>query len=119
MSGTGTAAPSSATQSTLLNTIIADLHAGESWLVNEAETDGLAIWNAIKAAFIAIGPAAGKLLMGSLEIAVADAAAGDSIEQIEQAALNTATDGAKSAIKTAGSAATQQLIIGIRANQIA
>jgi hypothetical protein len=104
--------------STLLQTIETDLAAGESWLEDEAESVGLAMWNALKAGFIALGPAAGKLVMDTLNTAVTAAQDGDTVEQIETAALNTATTDAKTALQTLGSAGTQQLIIGLRAANV-
>lgn len=111
-----TATTTALTPSALLQTIQADLSAGASWFGQEALGAGLFIWNSLKAAFIALEPAAAQLLVDVLTGAVTNAEAGDSVEQIEQSALNTASTEAKSAIKTAGSAATQQIIIGIRAN---
>lgn len=100
----------------LLSTIITDLHAGESWFLGEAEGAGLFMWNLLKGAFIALEPAAGKVLLDTLTGAVAGAAAGDSVEQIQTAALNTASSEGKAALVSAGSAVAQQLIIGLRAN---
>lgn len=107
------------TPSTLLQTIEADLSFGESWLENEALGGALFVWNLLKGAFIALGPVAGKLMTDVLTQAVQNASAGDSVEQIESAALNTASAEAKTALATAGSAVAQQLIIGIKANMTA
>jgi hypothetical protein len=104
------------TPSSLLQTIEADLKAGVSYLEDEALGAGLFIWNTIKTAFIALEPAAAQLLIDVLTGAVASASAGASVEAIETSALNTAKGDALKAIQTVGSAATQQLIIGIRAN---
>lgn len=109
-------APAPSMFSTLEQTIIADLKAGESWLEKEALGAGLFIWNILKASFIAIGPSLGKALMDFLTEIVAGAEAGHSVEQIETSALNAAKGDALTALTTIGSAATQQLIIGIRAN---
>ena len=101
---------------TLLQTIEADLSAGESWLEDEALGAGLFIWNTLKGAFIALGPTLGNDLVAVLTGAVQNAAAGDSVETIETNALNTASADAKTALQTAGSAVAQQLIIGIKNN---
>jgi hypothetical protein len=104
------------TPSTLLQTIESDLSAGASWLEQEALGAGLFLWNTLKGAFIALEPAAGQLLVDVLTGAVNNASAGDSVEQIETAALNTASTEAKAALSTAGSAAVKQIIIGIQSN---
>ena len=103
---------------TLLQTIEADLSAGESWLEDEALGAGLFIWNTLKGAFIALGPTLGNDLVAVLTGAVQNAAAGDSVETIETNALNTASADAKTALQTAGSAVAQQLIIGIKNNLV-
>jgi hypothetical protein len=102
--------------SLLLQTIETDLKAGESWLENEAETAGLYLWNALKGAFIALGPTLGKTLTDTLTSAVTAASENDTIEQIETAALTTATEEGKAAIAAAGSGIVQTVIAGIKSN---
>ena len=104
------------TTGNLLQTIEADLKAGESWLEQEALGAGLFIWNTLKGAFIALGPTLGNDLVAVLTGAVQNAAAGDSVETIETNALNTATADGKAALAAAGSAVSQQIIIGIKNN---
>lgn len=106
------------TGNTLLSTIVADLKAGASWFEQEASGIGLFVWNTVKSAFIALEPAAAQILMDTLTNAVNGAAAGHSIEQIEQAALNTASTEGKAALAQAGSGVVQTLIAGLRANTL-
>lgn len=108
--------PSDSPFTSLGQTILADLRAGESWLEEEALGAGLFIWNTVKAAFVAIGPKLGQALVDVLTQAVQGAEEGHTVEQIETSALNLAKGDAQTALVTVGSAATQQLIIGIRAN---
>ena len=105
--------------SLLLSTIETDLKAGVSWFEGEAETVGLELWNVLKSAFIALEPAAGKVLLDTLTGAVTGAAAGQTIEQIEEHALSTASTEGKAALATAGSGVVQTVIASLRSNLIA
>ncbi|MDE2096521.1 MAG: hypothetical protein KGL39_04685 [Patescibacteria group bacterium] len=112
------ATPSAFQPSLLLQTIVSDLKAGASWFETEAENVGLSIWNTVKSAFIALEPAAAKVLVDTLQTAVNSAEAGHSIEDIEASALNTATSEGKAALAQAGSGVVQTLIAGMRANAL-
>lgn len=112
MSQTG----STATGGSLLQTIETDLKAGVSYLETEAESAGLALWNIVKGAFIALEPAESQILTTVLGNAVTAAAAGHSIEQIESNALNTASADEKAVLLKAGSGIVQTVIAGIKAN---
>lgn len=119
MSAPGTPAPASAPAavgagSLLLTTIRADLSAGISWLEGEFEQTGLMLWNALKGAFIALEPGVASALIDGLTAAVSNAPAAHSIEDIEQAFLNTAKPEALAAAATAGSGAVQTVIAGLR-----
>lgn len=103
--------------SVLWQTIVTDLHAGESWFAAEAEEAGLFVWNSLKGAFIALGPKAMNLVTDVLTQSVTDAAGGKTVEQIESDAMNTAQGEVKTALLTAGSGVVQTLIAGIKANQ--
>lgn len=103
----------------LLKTIESDLSAGESWLEHEALDAGLFLWNTLKAAFIALGPVEGQILSSVLSGAVANAAAGQSIEQIETSALNSAVGQEQQVLLKAGSGVVQTVIAGIKANMAA
>jgi hypothetical protein len=104
------------TKPTLLQTIEADLKAGISWFENEAENIGLFMWNTLKAVFNALEPAEAQILSDVLTGAVANANAGHTIEQIESAALNTATDEQKAVLAKAGSNVAQTFIAALRVN---
>lgn len=101
---------------TLEATIKADLTAGVSWFETEAADAGLALWNILKGAFVALEPAAADVLVNTLQAAVASAGTGASIEQVETAALNTASADAQAALAKAGSGIVQTIIAGIKAN---
>lgn len=97
-------------------TVKADLSAGVSWLESEAASAGLALWNILKGAFIALEPAEAQVLIDVLTAAVGAAGAGVPIEAVETAALNTAK-GAEAAVLTkAGSGVIQTVIAGIKAS---
>lgn len=100
--------------STLLQTIVTDLHAGESWFVGEAESAGLFLWNTLKAAFIALAPAETAILTNLLSGAVVAAAGGKSIEDIETAALSSASAQEQALMVKAGSGVVQTLIAGLK-----
>lgn len=102
---------------TLEATIVSDLKAGISWLEDEVATVGLAVWNVLKGAFIALEPAEANVLITVLTSAVAQAAAGHTIEEIETAALNLAKAEEQAVLLKAGSGIVQTLIAGIKANQ--
>lgn len=102
--------------STLLQTIEADLSAGASYLEAEAAGAGLFLWNTLKGAFIALEPAEAAILTTVLGNAVVQAGAGQSIEQIETAALNTTKSEEQAVLLKAGSGVVQTVIAGIRAN---
>ena len=102
--------------STLLQTIETDLAAGESFLVQEAEGAGLWLWNVLKAAFIALGPAEVTILQDVLTKAVTAAGTGSSIEQVETAALNTASTDEQAVLLKAGSGVVQTVIAGLKAS---
>lgn len=101
---------------TLEATIKADLTAGASWFETEAAGAGLALWNILKSAFIALEPAAANVLVDTLTAAVKSAGTGASIETVETAALNTASAEAKQVLINAGSGVVQTVIAGIKAN---
>ncbi len=102
--------------STLLSTIESDLSAGVSYLETEAEEAGLALWNIFKGAFIALEPAEAAILTTVLGNAVTAAGSGQSIEQIETAALNTTVTSEQAVLAKAGSGIIQTVIAGIKAN---
>lgn len=101
---------------TLLQTIETDLQAGASYLEQEAEDAGLGLWNILKGAFIALEPAEAQVLTSILQGAVTAAGAGQSIEQIETAALNTAKTDEQAVLTKAGSGIVQTIIAALRAN---
>lgn len=101
---------------TLEATIKADLTAGVSWFEDEAASAGLALWNILKGAFIALEPATAQVLVDTLTAAVTAAGTGASIENVETAALNTASTEAQAALAKAGSGVVQTIIAGIKAN---
>lgn len=105
--------------SALLQTIVTDLSAGVSYLEKEAEGVGMFLWSVLKNAFIALEPQEAQLLVDVLTGAVAGASQGHTIEQIETAALNTATAEQQAILAKAGSGAAQTIIAGLRANQAA
>jgi hypothetical protein len=100
----------------LLQTIETDLKAGVSYLESEAETVGLYLWNVLKTTFIALEPAEAQILTDVVQSAVTAASGGDSIEQIETAALNTATAEQKAVLAKAGSGVVQTVIAAVKAN---
>ncbi len=102
--------------SSLLQTIVTDLSAGESWLAQEATDAGLFMWNTLKSAFIALGPAEGQLLATVLTNAVAQAGSGATIEQIQTSALNTTVQAEQALLLKAGTGVVQTVIAGIKAN---
>lgn len=100
----------------LLQTIEADLSAGVSYLETEAESTGLFLWNTLKGAFVALEPAEAAILTSVLGTAVASADAGQSIEQIETSALNTAKADEQAVLLKAGSGIVQTVIAGLKAS---
>lgn len=100
--------------SDLLATIEADLSAGVSYLENEVENVGLWLWNTVKAAFIALEPAEAAVLKAVLQAGVAAAGAGQSIEQIETAVLNTAKGAEADVLAKAGSGVVQTIIAALK-----
>lgn len=102
--------------SQLLDTIKADLHAGESWFVSEAESVGLFLWNTLKGAFIALGPAEAEIVRVLLSTGVASFGAGKSIEETFTAILNSAKDEEKLLLAKLGTGIATTLIAGLKAN---
>lgn len=102
--------------SSLLQTIVTDLSAGESWLAQEAQDAGLFLWNTLKSAFIALGPVEGQILSSVLTNAVIQAGSGASIEQIYTSALNTTVQQEQAVLIKAGTGVAQTVIAGIKAN---
>lgn len=111
MSSPGTPKPT--TPSGLLQTIEADLSSGVSWLEHEALDAGLFLWNTLKAAFIALEPAEGQILLNLLTGAVNDAAGGKAIETIATDALNSASAQEKAVFQKAGFGAASVIIAGL------
>lgn len=103
------------TFATLEATIKADLSAGISWFEDEAAGAGLALWNILKGAFVALEPAAADILVNTLQAAVISAGTGASIENVETTVLNTASTEAQAALAKAGSGVVQTIIAGIKA----
>lgn len=108
------ATPTVVTASSLWNTIKSDLTAGVSWAEEEVLTEGLAAWNYVKSVFIALAPQELSLAVTVLQAAVANAKAGDSIEQIWTSALNTTVQGELAILEKLGDTAGLQLIVGIK-----
>lgn len=100
---------------TLLQTIETDLAAGVSYLETEAEDAGLGLWNILKGVFIALEPAEASVLTAILTTAVTAAGSGQSIEQIETSALNTAKTDEQAVLAKAGSGVIQTIIAALRA----
>lgn len=104
------------TFASLEQTIITDLKAGVSWLETEVVDSGLALWNILKAAFIALEPLEANILVDVLSAATLAAGTGASIEQVESTALNTAKNEQAAVLVKAGSGIIQTIIAGIRAS---
>lgn len=100
---------------TLEATIKADLTAGVSWFETENGDAGLALWNILKGAFVALEPSVAAVLVDTLTTAVTTAGTGASIETVETAALNTASVEGQAALAKAGSGVVQTIIAGIKA----
>lgn len=105
--------------SRFIDTVISDLHAGVSWLEAEVETAALDVWNVIKVPLVALEPAAGAILLDAVKVGVAAASAGQTIEQIETAIMNTTEQELLAALKQAGSGVVQALIALAKASGIA
>lgn len=96
-------------------TIVADLKAGVSWFETEAAEVGLATWNILKGAFIALEPAEASVLINLLTTVVTDLGSGKTIEDVETSALNTAKGAEVDVLSKAGSGIVQVIIAGIKA----
>lgn len=104
--------------SRLVDTIKTDLHAGVSWLEQEAEIAALDVWNVVKGVFVALEPVAAQILLDAVKAAVTAAESGHSIEEIATAVLNTGKAEVIDAAKSAGPGLLQVLVASVKASGI-
>lgn len=98
----------------LLDTIKADLAAGESWFKKDVEPIALEIWNFVKIPLVALGPAEGQIVIDVLKKALQAATDGTKLEDIATAALNMAKEEERAIFSRVGSDSILALIAGLR-----